>query len=113
MNQNIDGVLYLRIIDPYKVRNTVKSCSHRAKANVKRKSSLMLPFVVDLFTARKRSLRRLCFHMCFSVHGWEGDGGLQPGGVGQTYPFPIGYYGIRSTSGLYASYWNAFFFLIV
>ena len=33
-------------------------------------------------------------------------GGLHPGGIGQTPP--IGYYGIRSTSGRYASYWNAF-----
>ena len=27
-------------------------------------------------------------------------------------PLPIGYYRIRSTSGRYASYWNAFFFYI-
>ena len=36
-------------------------------------------------------------------------GGLHPGG-GQTPP--IGYYGIQSTSGRYASYWNAFLFKI-
>ena len=33
-------------------------------------------------------------------------------GVGQTPP-RIGYYGIRSTSGWYASYWNAFLYLSV
>ena len=37
-------------------------------------------------------------------------GGVHPGGgVGQT---PIGYYGLRSTSGRYASYWNAFLFIM-
>ena len=39
-----------------------------------------------LFTARKRSLRRLCFHRCLSVHGGGGslsrEGGLCPGGRG-------------------------------
>ena len=46
------------------------------------------------------------------------QGGLDPGGtcigggdgVGETSP-PIGYYGIPSTSGWYASYWNAFLYL--
>ena len=34
-------------------------------------------------------------------------GGLHPGG---RQILPIGYYGIRSTSGWYAYYWNAFLF---
>ena len=34
----------------------------------------------EVITARKRSLRRLCFHRCLSVHG-RGDGGLGPGGL--------------------------------
>ena len=92
-------------------------------------------------TALKRSLRRLCFHRCLSVHGrrgWEcikactgqgacipactGQGGVCQGGVcpgglldqRQTPPQrrgrspPRGYYGIRSTSGRYASHWKAF-----
>ena len=76
---------------------------------------------------------RQCFHRCLSVHG---GGGLPSqhasqvtwgGGVGQTSlglptegdiciwappPSPryMGYYGIRSTSVPYASYWNAFLF---
>ena len=67
------------------------------------------PFLV--FTARKRSLRRLCFYTCLSVILFtEGGicirGGLHPGGLGR--PSPIGYYGIRSTSGRYTAYWNAF-----
>ena len=37
------------------------------------------------------------------------QGGLHPGGL---HP-PIGYHGIWSTSGQYASYWNAFLFSIV
>ena len=46
--------------------------------------------------------------MCHSVH----RGGLHPGrGIWQTPP-PIAYYGIRSTSGRYASYWNAFLFSV-
>ena len=45
----------------------------------------------------------------------QGVGVLYPGvsafrGVGQT---PSGYYGIRSTSLWYASYWNAFLFLTI
>ena len=40
--------------------------------------------------------------------------GLYPGGLhlggGQTSPPRIGYYGIQSTSGRYAYYWNAFLF---
>ena len=39
-------------------------------------------------------------------------GGLHPVGVGRPYPPTryMEYYGIRSTSGRYASYWNAFLF---
>ena len=85
-------------------------------------------------TARKRSLPRLCFYTCLSfcsqegLHpGWkvyvQGEGSasreralypkgvcIQNGGVcigegvGRA---PIRYYGIQSTSGRYASYWNA------
>ena len=67
------------------------------------------PQYVNILIARKRSLRRLCFHR--SVHeGWGGGVcirgvGLHPG-VGLADP--PGYYGIRSTSGRYAPYWNAF-----
>ena len=39
-----------------------------------------------------------------------GGGGLHPEGVGRTPPPPV-YYRIQSTSGRYASYWNAFLFL--
>ena len=39
----------------------------------------------EVITARKRSLRRLCFHRCLSVHGRGGwglcPGGLRPGGL--------------------------------
>ena len=81
-----------------------------------------------------RSLRWLCFYTCLSVILLTGKGvcigkglhpgplhpgrgclhpggvciqrGLHLGGVEQTSP--IGYSGIRSTSGRCASYWNAF-----
>ena len=33
-----------------------------------------------IFTARKQSLRRLCFHRCLSDHRWGVPGGLCPGG---------------------------------
>ena len=67
---------------------------------------------VDYFvTGRKQSLRRLCFCTCLSVHK---RGCLHPGRgfhLGELErPPPIGYYGIRSTSRRYASYWNAFLF---
>ena len=41
-----------------------------------------------------------------------GEGVFASRGVGQTPP-PIRYYGIRSTSGWYASYWNAFLCLFI
>ena len=80
-----------------------------------------------IFTARKRSLRRLCFYTCLSVHG---GGGVCPIACwdttplgrhhppGQTHPsarhppFAV-HAGIRSTSGRYASHWNAILFNIV
>ena len=40
-----------------------------------------------IFTARKRSLRRLCFHRCFlSVHGRGGGVGLHPDRGGKKAP---------------------------
>ena len=35
-----------------------------------------------IITARKRSLRRLCFYRCLSVHGGKGVCMVAPGGVG-------------------------------
>ena len=46
----------------------------------------------------------------FIMHHRTGGGGLHPRGVEQT---PPGYYGIRSTSGRYTSYWNAFLFMTI
>ena len=58
-----------------------------------------------IITARKRSLRRLCFHRCLSVHRW-GSAPLH------TPPRPTSpcavHAGIWSTSGRYASHSNAF-----
>ena len=94
--------------------------------------------VIDLqrhgffITARKRSLRRLCFYRCLSVH--RGGACMVAGGVhawllrgacvvapgGACVVAPGGMHGclrggvhgffdeIRSMSGQYASYWNAF-----
>ena len=83
------------------------------------------------FTARKRSLRRLCFHRCLSVHGGvfglcpggsplggvvSIQGGLCPGGLcpGDLCPGASRSRGVSVrempntvTSGQYASYWNA------
>ena len=76
-----------------------------------------------IFTARKRSLRRLCFYTCVSVHGGGGwcllqggllpEGCLLPGGacfqggsapgVEVWRPPHDGY-----CCGRYASHWNAF-----
>ena len=85
-------------------------------------------------TARKRSLRRLCFYRCLSVHRGEGSpsgggvlhrggspsggfsipGGAPSGGVSIWGGSPSGGFSIRgglsirSMCGRYASYWNAF-----
>ena len=56
-------------------------------------------------TTRKQSLRRLCFHRCLSVHRGEYLGRYPPG---QVHPPATVHAGIRSTSGWYASHWNAF-----
>ena len=94
-----------------------------------------------VFTARKRSLRRLCFYTCLSFCSrgggtWAGTppgrypplAGTLPGQVhplagtpppGQVHPPgrytpsppPAVHAGIRSASGRYASYWNAFLFV--
>ena len=92
-----------------------------------------------IFTAHKRSLGQgnIFTRVSFCPHGgsasrrgfafrgrdrgsasrgtfciWEGKAAsrrvcIQGEAVGQT---PLGYYGIRSTSGRYASYWNTFLF---
>ena len=109
-----------------------------------------------LFTTCKRSLRRLCFYRCLSVHGgghaWQGEacmvGGCMAGGMcgrGCAWQgacvdeWQGGMHGgggmcgsghawqgacvacpqqilrdmvIRSMSGQYASYWNAFFLFL-
>ena len=101
--------------------------------------------LVSFITARKRSLRRLCFYTCLSVILFTGEeylgqvplAGPPPAGTPpgrytpgrntprtgkppppdryparqvhpQTGTPPAMHAGIRSTSGRYASYWNAF-----
>ena len=83
----------------------------------------------QIITARKRSLWRLCFYTCLSVHrkGRPGQvppqagtppwAGTPPGWVHPPGRYtPLGRYTpgacweIRATSGQYASYWNAFLF---
>ena len=44
---------------------------------------------------------------------WRGVQGRLLSGWGWVDPPPIGYYGIGSTSGRYASYWNAFLLIIL
>ena len=82
----------------------------------------------NLITARRRSLRRLCFHTCLSVILFTG-GCLPQCILGYTPPpradTPWGAdtppatdtprssacWEIRATSGRYASYWNAYLLL--
>ena len=89
-----------------------------------------------IFTVCKRSLRRLCFYRCLSVHvggcPGPGPGGVYPGGcpgpgmgggVGWGCPGPgpggVSQHALRQTPpsadgyscGQYTSYWNAFLFL--
>ena len=87
----------------------------------------------SIITTRKRSLRRLCFYRCLSVHGggrachmtgghawWWGGmharGHVCPGGACMSGGAMRGRGGMRgrgygrSMSGRYASYWNAFLF---
>ena len=78
-----------------------------------------------VITARKRSLRRLCFHRYLSVHMGRGSGPLHAGIHTPSGRHPLGRHNllgrhppgrhpprIRSTSGRYASHWNAILFKI-
>ena len=73
------------------------------------------PRVPFIFTARKRSLRRLCFYTCLSVILFTG-GWSAPVHAGMHTPrsrYPprsSSCWEIRATSGRYASYWNAYLF---
>ena len=77
----------------------------------------------NLITVHKRSLRRLCFYTCrlsvilfmvgesSCIQGeFASRGGSELEERGWADPHPIGYYGLLSMSGWYASYWNAFLF---
>ena len=87
--------------------------------------------LIHIITARKRSLRRLCFYRRLSVHGGGGVRGcsrgacvVAPGGHawlllgGACVVAPGGGMRgfsdeIRSMSGRYASYWNAFLLFLL
>ena len=43
------------------------------------KRQLVRYFFINIFTARKRNLRRLCFYTCLSVHRGEVPGQVPPG----------------------------------
>ena len=63
------------------------------------------------FTARKRSCGKVMFlHLSVSHSVYRGVPG-QVSPPGQVHP-PAVHAGIRSTSGRYASYWNAFLFFL-
>ena len=73
----------------------------------------------DVFiTARKQSLRRLCFYSCLSVILFTGEGvcvvaggrAWLQGGMHGCGGACVRYDEIRPMSGRYASYWNAFLF---
>ena len=53
--------------------------------------------------------RGVCIWGCLHPGGLH-PGGLHPGGSVSRQSPSIGYYGIKSTIGRYASYWNAFLF---
>ena len=80
--------------------------------------------IKPIFTARKRSLRRLCFYTCLSVilftGGVPGPGGAWSRGVCEPGPgwgclVPGGGGDPRDgyCFGRYASYWNAFLFIFI
>ena len=50
----------------------------------KRLSELCMLMLCNIITARKRSLRRLCFHRCLSVHGGDAWRGACVAGVCRT-----------------------------
>ena len=83
-----------------------------------------LYLIYTFITARKQSLRRLCFHVCLSFHGgraWRGrgQGAMRRRGhawvVGGVHAKGGGVRGRRdgNCSRWYASYWNAFLFYLM
>ena len=77
---------------------------HKERAGIYSYASNM-SFLIPIVTARKRSLRRLCFlhlSICHSVHDPPGR---------RHRPARSACWEIRATSGRYASYWNAYLFL--
>ena len=82
-----------------------------------------LYLIYTFITARKQSLRRLCFHVCLSFHGGVHGGGVARGAcvVGDMH----GWWGVCMPRGAvrgrrdgncsrwYASYWNAFLFYLM
>ena len=84
--------------------------SHVLMVIIKCKNRILLSRLI--FTARKRSLGQgnVFLHLCVILFtgGWGGRSASR-GWADHPFP-PIGYYGIRSTSGRYASYWNAFLY---
>ena len=68
-------------------------------------------FWTQFITARNSSCGKVMFSQAYvipSVHGGGLPGGVCIQGYWADPPPQIGYYGVRSTSGRYASYWNAF-----
>ena len=69
-----------------------------------------------LITARKQSLRRLCFYTCLSFCSWGGvspsvHAGIHTPPSKQTPPHHSACWEIRTISGRYASYWNTYLFM--
>ena len=71
-------------------------------------TKLLLPLANEVFEGYVFTPVRQSF--CSGAGVCIQGGGVCIRGVWQTRPPPIGYYRIRSTSGRYASYWNAFLF---
>ena len=96
-----------RLLMPH-IAVTHTMCSDQAKVNAQAK----------IFTTRKRSLRRLCFHRFLPVH--RGVSAPLHAGIhtlpGQTPPRETPPWAVHaeiwSTSGRYASHWNAFLSLM-
>ena len=104
---------------------TAKLCSRLSIHVNKKVQGLGRQFTfVIIITARKRSLRRLCFYTCLSVILFTGDrhspGANTPSRnqtprehtppPGADPPLRSACWEIRATSGRYASYWNAYLF---
>ena len=90
---------------PLPQTTSIRSCSSMMQQilHIRKLSKIAKYEVFLIFTTRKRSLRRFCFHRCLSCHGGRV---LHRGVGGVSRPLPSDTTGYGQRAGGTHSYWN-------